>query len=62
MNREKYIFHILSQALLINLDPHNFGYKVYDFVDWDNFEFNNKEKPKDYKYNFKNIDLIKEPK
>ncbi len=61
-NREKYIFHILSQALLINLDPHNFGYKVYDFVDWDNFEFNNKEKPKDYKYNFKNIELIKEPK
>mgnify|MGYP001220500844 CR=1 FL=1 len=59
-NREKYLFHVLSQALLVKLDPHDFNYKIYDFVDWDLFQWNNKDPEKEYKYSFKNIEILKE--
>jgi uncharacterized protein with ParB-like and HNH nuclease domain len=59
LNREKYIFHILSQALLIHIDPHDEGYEIYDFVEWDDFEWSNKD-PEKRTYSFKNIKLLKD--
>ena len=50
MNREKYMFYVISQALLTELNPHNEKYVIKDIADWKDIEFK-----KDFnlpKYNF----------
>ena len=38
IQREKIIFHILSQALLITFDPHDVGYSFKEIINWNTSE------------------------
>ena len=38
IQREKIIFHILSQALLVRFDPHDVGYSFKDIINWNTSE------------------------
>ena len=39
LNREKYMFYVISQALLTELNPHNEKYTIKDIADWEDVQF-----------------------